>query len=106
MAVLDTAQLGEWVRSQPTGLDTPVGAHGAALSGGQRQRLALARALLADFDVLILDEPTEHLDPATASALMIDVARVSDGRATLLITHNPRDAAAADRIVQIEGSAP
>lgn len=106
MAVLDTAQLGEWVRSQPAGLDTPVGAHGAALSGGQRQRLALARALLADFDVLILDEPTEHLDPATASALMIDVARVSDGRATLLITHNPRDAAAADRIVQIEGSAP
>lgn len=105
-AVLDTAQLGQWVRAQPDGLDTPVGAHGAALSGGQRQRLALARALLADFQVLILDEPTEHLDPTTARALMADVAAVSRGRATLLITHNPRDAASADRTVQIGVTGP
>ena len=101
MAALDAARLGEWVRSLPAGLDTPVGAHGAALSGGQRQRLALARALIADFDVLILDEPTEHLDPETAAALMADLHRTTADKATLLITHRPDDAADADRVVQV-----
>ncbi|MFI0895260.1 thiol reductant ABC exporter subunit CydD [Streptomyces sp. NPDC020983] len=71
------------------GLDTPVGEHGARLSGGMRQRLALARALLAGFPVLVLDEPAEHLDTATADALtadLLDATRAHD-RTTLIVTH-------------------
>jgi ATP-binding cassette subfamily C protein CydCD len=68
-------------------LDTMVGEHGVRLSGGQRQRLALARALLADFPVLVLDEPAEHLDLHTADALTADLLAATAGRTTLLITH-------------------
>ena len=69
MAALARARLSDWVTSLPLGLDTAVGEHGSSLSGGQRQRLALARALLADFPILVLDEPGEHLDAETADAL-------------------------------------
>jgi len=69
------------------GLRTPVGEHGRAVSGGEHRRIALARALLADFPVLILDEPDAHLDEATADALMADVLRAAAGRSVLLITH-------------------
>ncbi|MFE2350598.1 thiol reductant ABC exporter subunit CydD [Kitasatospora cineracea] len=86
-AALDRARLLEWADGLPEGLDTMVGEHGARLSGGQRQRLALARALLADFPVLILDEPAEHLDTATADALTTDLLAATADRATLLITH-------------------
>ncbi|WAL76424.1 thiol reductant ABC exporter subunit CydD [Kitasatospora sp. YST-16] len=86
-AALDRARLLEWADGLPEGLDTMVGEHGARLSGGQRQRLALARALLADFPVLILDEPAEHLDTATADALTADLLAATADRATLLITH-------------------
>jgi len=81
------AGLLEWIQSLPHGWDTPVGAHGAALSGGQRQRLALGRALLADPALLILDEPTAHLDPASRRALTRDLLAATAGRTTLLITH-------------------
>ncbi|WP_415954436.1 thiol reductant ABC exporter subunit CydD [Streptomyces sp. KLOTTS4A1] len=87
MAALSEARLLDWVGTLPAGLDTLVGEHGARLSGGQRQRLALARALLADFPVLILDEPTEHLDLPTADALTADLLAAAKGRTTLLITH-------------------
>jgi ATP-binding cassette subfamily C protein CydCD len=96
---LTTARLADWVDALPQGLDTMVGAHGARLSGGQRQRLALARALLADFPVLVLDEPAEHLDLATADALTADLLAATEGRATLLITH--RLAGLADRVDEI-----
>ncbi|MFE6960242.1 thiol reductant ABC exporter subunit CydD [Streptomyces sp. NPDC057696] len=86
-AALDRARLLDWVDSLPAGLDTMVGEHGARLSGGQRQRLALARALLADFPVLIMDEPAEHLDLPTADALTADLLAVTEGRTVLLITH-------------------
>ncbi|MGP4114963.1 thiol reductant ABC exporter subunit CydD [Streptomyces sp. 4N509B] len=86
-AALSAARLLEWADGLPQGLDTPVGEHGARLSGGQRQRLALARALLADFPVLVLDEPAEHLDPPTADALTADLLAATQGRATVLITH-------------------
>ncbi|MET9615369.1 thiol reductant ABC exporter subunit CydD [Kitasatospora indigofera] len=86
-AALASARLLEWVESLPAGLDTMVGEHGGRLSGGQRQRLALARALLADFPVLVLDEPAEHLDLPTADALTADLLAATAGRTTLLITH-------------------
>jgi ATP-binding cassette subfamily C protein CydCD len=80
--VLDEARLLEWVDALPDGLDTLVGEHGARLSGGQRQRLALARALLAAFPVLVLDEPAEHLDLATADALTADLLAATERHAT------------------------
>ncbi|MFJ1706702.1 thiol reductant ABC exporter subunit CydD [Kitasatospora sp. NPDC088346] len=86
-AALASARLLDWVDTLPEGLDTMVGEHGARISGGQRQRLALARALLADFPVLILDEPAEHLDLPTADALTTDLLAATAGRTTLLITH-------------------
>jgi thiol reductant ABC exporter CydC subunit len=76
-------------------LDTPVGEHGARLSGGQRQRLALARVLLADFPVVIFDEPTEHLDDQTAEALTRDLLAETAGKTVLLITHRNTSGAQA-----------
>ncbi|MFD3972883.1 thiol reductant ABC exporter subunit CydD [Streptomyces cyaneofuscatus] len=96
------ARLLEWVRSLPEGLDTPVGEHGARLSGGQRQRLALARALLADFPVLILDEPAEHLDLATADALTADLLAATEGRTTVLITHRLAGVEAVDEVLVLD----
>jgi ATP-binding cassette subfamily C protein CydC len=99
-AALARARLGEWVASLPDGLDTLVGERGRALSGGQRQRLALARAFLADPSVLVLDEPTAHLDMATAGALLDDLWREAAGRSVLLITHG--DAGPFDRCRRLE----
>lgn len=89
LAVLDRAGLGTFVRSLPSGLDTTVGESGSRLSGGERQRLALARLLLADHDVLVLDEPTEHLDAPTAAALLDDLARLVPAISLVVITHSP-----------------
>ncbi|MFI6285622.1 thiol reductant ABC exporter subunit CydD [Streptomyces sp. NPDC051018] len=104
---LADARLLEWVDALPEGLDTLVGEHGAQLSGGQRQRLALARALLADFPVLVLDEPAEHLDLATADALTADLLAATEGRtargaATVLITHRLRGLDTVDEVVVLE----
>ncbi|MFE9258735.1 thiol reductant ABC exporter subunit CydD [Streptomyces sp. NPDC006879] len=96
------ARLLDWARSLPEGLDTPVGEHGARISGGQRQRLALARALLADFPVLVLDEPAEHLDVATADALTADLLAATEGRATVLITHRLAGLDAVDEVIVLE----
>ncbi|WP_165984600.1 thiol reductant ABC exporter subunit CydC, partial [Streptomyces sp. YIM 98790] len=101
-AVLARARLLDWVDSLPEGLDTPVGEHGARLSGGQRQRLALARALLADFPVLVLDEPAEHLDAPTAEALTADLLAATEGRTTLLITHRLAGLEAVDEVLVLE----
>ncbi|MGA5166023.1 MULTISPECIES: thiol reductant ABC exporter subunit CydD [Streptomyces] len=101
-AALGRARLLDWVDGLPEGLDTLVGEHGARLSGGQRQRLALARALLADFPVLVLDEPAEHLDLATADALTDDLLRATEGRTTVLITHRLHGLDAVDEVVVLE----
>jgi ATP-binding cassette subfamily C protein CydCD len=99
---LARARLLEWADGLPDGLDTLVGEHGARLSGGQRQRLALARALLADFPVLVLDEPAEHLDLPTADALTADLLDATEGRTTLLITHRLAGLAAVDEVVVLD----
>ncbi|MFE5758761.1 thiol reductant ABC exporter subunit CydD [Streptomyces massasporeus] len=101
-AALDRARLLDWADSLPDGLDTLVGEHGARLSGGQRQRLALARALLADFPVLVLDEPAEHLDLPTADALTADLLAATTGRTTLLITHRLAGLEAVDEVIVLD----
>ena len=100
--VLGRARLLDWVDGLPDGLDTLVGEHGARLSGGQRQRLALARALLADFPVLVLDEPAEHLDLPTADALTADLLAATEGRTTLLITHRLAGLEAVDEVIVLD----
>jgi len=101
-AALERARLLGWADGLPDGLDTLVGEHGARLSGGQRQRLALARALLADFPVLVLDEPAEHLDLATADALTADLLAATEGRTTLLITHRLAGLEDVDEVIVLD----
>jgi ATP-binding cassette subfamily C protein CydC len=96
------ARLLSWIDSLPRGWDTPVGTHGAALSGGQGQRLALARALLADPALLILDEPAAHLDPENRRALTADLLAATAGHATLLITHDLDGLDEVDEIVVLD----
>jgi thiol reductant ABC exporter CydC subunit len=101
-SALARARLLAWTDSLPLGLATPVGEHGARLSGGQRQRLALARVLLADFPVVILDEPAEHLDEATARELTGDLLTAVAGRTVLLITHRPVPPGAVDQVLRLD----
>ena len=96
------ARLLPWIDSLSLGWDTPVGAHGAAMSGGERQRLVLARALLADPAVLILDEPTAHLDPEARAALTADLLVLTAGRATLFITHELEGLEQVDEIILLD----
>ncbi|MER7461748.1 thiol reductant ABC exporter subunit CydD [Streptomyces sp. NPDC097981] len=102
---LAAARLLEWADGLPDGLDTLVGEHGERISGGQRQRLALARALLADFPVLVLDEPAEHLDLATADALTADLLAATEGRTTVLITHRMAGLEAVDEVLVLDRGA-
>jgi len=100
---LEAAGAAEWVRSLPDGLDTIVGEDGGVLSGGQRQRVALARALAADARFLILDEPTAHLDAATAARIMADLAAGAGDRGVLVITHSPIGLDAFDEVLELRG---
>lgn len=100
--VLDRVGLSGWLRDLPAGLKTDVGRHGARLSGGQRQRIGLARALLADFPILVLDEPTEHLDPLGADALTADLLHATEGRSLILITHRLTGLESVDRILVMD----
>lgn len=97
---LASLQLG--LERLPSGLDTPVGEEGRRLSGGERQRLALARALLREAPLLLLDEPTAHLDALTERAVMQTIRRTGKRRATLLVTHRLVALEGFDEIVVLE----
>jgi ATP-binding cassette subfamily B protein len=83
--------------------DTPVGERGRALSGGQRRRVAMARALVQDTPVLILDEPSAGLDEAASRRLIEPLRELTRDRATLLVTHDLALAAEADEVVVLDG---
>jgi ATP-binding cassette, subfamily C, bacterial CydC len=99
---LERARILDWIETLPDGIDTLVGEEGDELSGGQRQRIALARALLADAPVLVLDEPTSHLDPDLARSLVTDVLAAADGRSVLLVTHRPEGLELVDEVVVLD----
>ena len=96
---LSRVRLDDWLATLPDGLESDLGEHGERISGGQRQRLGLARALLADFPVLILDEPGEHIEPAAARAILEDLLDAARGRSVLLITHELAGLEAFDEIL-------
>ncbi|HWI71715.1 MAG TPA: thiol reductant ABC exporter subunit CydD [Baekduia sp.] len=103
LAALEAAGARELVAALPEGWATPVGDGGRALSAGEAQRLALARAFVRDAPLVILDEPTAHLDEDHAAAIGVAVERLAAGRTTLLIVHRPALAAIADQVVHLDG---
>jgi ATP-binding cassette, subfamily B, bacterial len=98
----EVADAHEFIQALPKGYDTVLAERGASLSGGQRQRLALARAVLRDTAVLLLDEPTTGLDARSERSVLDALARVTAGRTTVVITHRMAAAMTADRIVVLE----
>jgi ATP-binding cassette, subfamily C, bacterial CydD len=94
-----------FVRSLPDGYATVVGDGGRPLSPGERRRIALARAFLRDAPLVVLDEPTADLDPASVELVADAVARLRAGRTVLLVAHRPELVAHADRVVRLEGGA-
>jgi thiol reductant ABC exporter CydC subunit len=99
---LDAAQLGTWLTTLPSGLDTPIGEDGVSISGGERRRLAVARALLAGGPVLLLDEPTAGLDARQADQLIDDVLTAAAERSVLLITHRAAEAERCHHTITLE----
>jgi ATP-binding cassette subfamily B protein len=100
--VLESVNLAEVVRRNARGLDAPVGEDGVLLSGGERQRLAIARALLTDAPVLLLDESTSNLDGRNEQLLRDALSAASQGRTTLVIAHRLATVADADQIIVLE----
>jgi ATP-binding cassette subfamily B protein len=93
----------DFVDALPEGYETVIGEHGFSLSGGQRQRIAIARAVLADPRVLILDDATSSVDPTKEHEIRAALREVMAGRTTLIIAHRPATIALADRVVLLEG---
>ncbi|HEU0028938.1 MAG TPA: ABC transporter ATP-binding protein, partial [Ktedonobacterales bacterium] len=101
-AALDTMGLGGWLRELPHGLDTPLGLDGAGLSAGQAQVLACARILLRDPDLVMLDEASSRLDPATERLVHAALGRLLEGRTGVIVAHRLDTIAYADDIVVLE----
>jgi ATP-binding cassette subfamily B protein len=102
-AAARAAGLADLIARLPQGIDTPVGERGRALSAGERQRVAIARAFLADPAVLVLDEATGAVDPATEAQVMAGYEAVMRGRTTIVISHRLEPARRADRVVVVHG---
>jgi subfamily B ATP-binding cassette protein MsbA len=96
------AQAHEFIGHLPQGYDTLIGDHGVRLSGGQRQRIALARALLKDSPILVLDEATAMFDPQGEAAFLEEFRRTLGRRTVILITHRPASLALADRVIRLD----
>jgi len=101
----EAAGAAEFISELPAGYETTVGDGGRPLSAGETQRIALARALLRDAPLLILDEPTANLDPASAELVRAAVDRCRQGRTVLVIAHDDELASRADRVVRLEAAA-
>jgi ATP-binding cassette subfamily C protein CydCD len=99
--VLERVGLADLVATLPEGLDTYLGSGGARLSGGERRRLAVARTLLTNRDVILLDEPTAHLDPVAARALVADLRRALHDRTVVCVTHDPFVEAPGDTVLDL-----
>jgi ABC-type multidrug transport system fused ATPase/permease subunit len=104
-AAARAAGLAEVIARMPQGIDTPVGERGRALSAGERQRVAIARAFLADPAVLVLDEATGAIDPATEAQVMSGYEAIMRGRTTIVISHRLEPARRADRVVVLHRGA-
>ncbi|MGE3618844.1 MAG: ABC transporter ATP-binding protein [Acidimicrobiia bacterium] len=102
-AAADRLGLGAWIAGLPEGVDTPVGPNGSQLSLGERQLVALLRAVVGDPAVLVLDEATSILDPATEAAVAVAVERAGADRVVLVIAHRLATAARCDRVVVLSG---
>jgi ATP-binding cassette subfamily C protein CydCD len=100
-AVLTRVRLGDWFAALPQGLDSRLGDGGEPMSGGERRRLAMARALLADVRVLVLDEPSEGLDEATGERLLADLLDARGDQAVLLLAHRTEGVDRADRALDL-----
>jgi ATP-binding cassette subfamily C protein CydCD len=100
-AALARVRLSDWLDTLPDSLDTWLGTGGSTMSGGQVRRFAMARALLADPEVLILDEPTEGLDTGTAEALTADLLDAAEGRTVLLLTHRTEGLDRVDHVLEL-----
>jgi ATP-binding cassette subfamily B protein len=99
----ELAGAADFVADLPDGYDTVIGEHGYSLSGGQRQRIAIARAVLADPRVLILDDATSSVDPTKEHEIRAALREVMHGRTTLIIAHRAATIALADRVVLLDG---
>jgi subfamily B ATP-binding cassette protein MsbA len=104
-AAARAAHAEEFIASLPQGYETVLGEHGARLSGGQRQRIAIARALLKDAPILILDEATSSLDTESEAAVQAALGNLMEGRTVLVIAHRLSTVRRADRIAVMEHGA-
>jgi ATP-binding cassette, subfamily C, bacterial CydC len=100
-SALDTAQLSRFVDALPEGLETAVGERGHHLSAGEARRLAVARALLRDAPIYVLDEPTEGLDENTADALVDALDARLRGKTLIVVSHRDRDLHLSDKVVRL-----
>jgi ATP-binding cassette, subfamily B, bacterial len=99
----ELAGAAEFIADLPDGYDTVLGERGFSLSGGQRQRIAIARAILADPAVLVLDDATSAVDATKEHEIRAALTTVMEGRTTLVIAHRPATIALADRVAILEG---